>query len=158
MSIGQGEGDNKASKAIEQALHHPLLQDTSIENASGILINFTCGEDLTLFEVEAALTQLKKRAGDQAEIILGVVNDERLDDRVEAILVVTGLGGKAIDEAIQEIQDNPSRNSLPSNIHNHTPVRENPISIPVIPPTNQEPYYASNTTNLDLPAFLRKPR
>ncbi len=48
LSIGQGQGENKAIKAIDQAIHHPLLDFSSLENAAGILINFTCGEDLSL--------------------------------------------------------------------------------------------------------------
>ncbi len=156
MSIGQGEGENKAFKAIEQALHHPLLQDTSIDNAAGILVNFTCGGDLSLHEVDAALTQLRHQAGDQVEIILGIVNDESLEDRVEAILVVTGLGAKAIDEAISGIRLSASRQS---NMHAQArePVIDMPAMMPV-GPDGQESYYAANANNLDLPAFLRRPR
>ena len=61
MPIGQGEGENKAMKAIDQALHHPLLESTSIDNAAGILVNFTCGGELSLLEVEAALTTCRLR-------------------------------------------------------------------------------------------------
>jgi cell division protein FtsZ len=47
MSIGQGEGENKAIKAIDQALNHPLLDSTSLDHAAGILVNFTAGDDLS---------------------------------------------------------------------------------------------------------------
>lgn len=156
MSIGQGEGENKALKAIDQALHHPLLNDTSIDNAAGILVNFTCGEDLTLLEVDTALTHLRKQAGEQAEIILGVVNDERLENRVEAILVVTGLGAKSIDEAIPGLRlasSTKASSPVASDQNNDSLVT---ASIDVI--ADQESYYATNKNNLDLPAFLRRPR
>ena len=157
MSIGQGEGENKALKAIEQALHHPLLQDTSIDNAAGILVNFTCGEDLTLLEVDTALTHLRSQAGDQAEIILGVVNDERLENRVEAILVVTGLGAKSIDEAIPGLRmcsyAKQQTTAMSTNQSN-----ESLITATAEAMTAQESYYAANRNNLDLPAFLRRPR
>lgn len=156
MSIGQGEGENKALNAIEQALHHPLLQDTSIDNAAGILVNFTCGEDLTLFEVDAALSHLRNKAGDQAEIILGVVNDERLEDRVEAILVVTGLGAKPIDEAFPGLQiNNPIKRTKPSPSETLDPEGIKIGSSSSY--ANQESCYASSL-DLDIPAFLRRPR
>jgi cell division protein FtsZ len=157
MSIGQGEGENKALKAIEQALHHPLLQDTSIDNAAGILVNFTCGEDLTLFDVDTALTYLRSQAGEKAEIILGVVNDERLENRVEAILVVTGLGARSIDEAIPGLNFSaPIRSNHPSSAQ--AQASENLVTTSVESVSSEEAYYASNRNNLDLPAFLRRPR
>lgn len=157
MSIGQGEGDDKALKAINQALHHPLLQDTSIDNAAGILVNFTSGIDLTLMEVNDALNNLRSQAGEKAEIILGVINDERLEDRVEVILVITGLGARSIDEAIPGLRLKQSDHT-PTSVD--TSSRNNNIlesagaeSIPL-----QGSYYTSNRNNLDLPAFLRRPR
>lgn len=92
MSIGQGTGENKALKAIEDALDHPLLESTSLENAAGILVNFTSNNDISLFDVEAALMHLQKQAGIQAEIVMGVTNDDRLEDRVQVFLLATGLG------------------------------------------------------------------
>jgi cell division protein FtsZ len=157
MSIGQGEGDNKTMKAIQQALHHPLLQDTSIDNAAGILVNFTCGEDLTLAEVDAALTHLRSQAGDKAEIILGVVNDERLENRAEAILVVTGLGAKSIDEAIPGLCITPSVKSQ-SLVETSSQTNDMLVSSNAETAMNQDSYYAANKNNLDLPTFLRRPR
>src|SRR5512135_451472 len=103
MSIGQGDGEDKAVKAVEQALHHPLLQSTSIENAAGILVNFTSGGELGLHDVQAALSHLQAQAGGRAEIVMGVVNDARLQDRVEVILVVTGLGSTTLEETLSRL-------------------------------------------------------
>ena len=100
MSIGQGQGENKAQDAIDQALHHPLLETVSLERASGIIANFTGGADLTLFEVEAALSRLQAMSGSQAEIVLGVINDERMEDRTQVILVITGMGAPTLEEAM----------------------------------------------------------
>lgn len=157
MSIGQGEGDNKSLKAIQQALHHPLLQDTSIDNAAGILVNFTCGEDLTLVEVDTALTHLRNQAGEKAEIILGIINDERMENRTEAILVVTGLGAKSIDEAIPGL-----RVASPHNAHTSLepsrPINAMLVTTDVATVAEHESYYSANKNNLDLPTFLRRPR
>lgn len=157
MSIGQGEGENKALKAIEQALHHPLMQDTSIDNAAGILVNFTCGNDMTLMEVDEALTHLRGQAGEKAEIILGVINDERFEDRVEAILVVTGLGAKSIDEAIPGLRFSRSVQHQPD-MQTIQQTTEAIVMASAEPLENPGSYYSTNRSNLDLPAFLRRPR
>lgn len=100
MSIGQGQGENKARGALEQALHHPLLETISLYNAQGIIANFTGGPDLTLFEVESALTYLQEQTGYQAEIVMGVTNDEYMEDRTQVILIITGLGAPTLEETL----------------------------------------------------------
>ena len=92
MSMGHGHGENKTRKALEQALHHPLLETVSLESAAGVIANFTGGDDLTLFEVQDALTYLQELTTGQTEIVMGVINDKRLQDRVQVTLVITGLG------------------------------------------------------------------
>jgi cell division protein FtsZ len=155
MSIGQGEGGDKALKAIDQALHHPLLEATSIDNAAGILVNFTCGSELSLLEVETALSHLQAQAGGKAEIVLGVVNDPRLQDRVEAILVITGLGSPTLEETLSKVEARKvtSERPLPpavnqyegnSSQYNHE--------------TDWEEELTVSSNDLDIPAFLRRGR
>ena len=100
MSIGIGEGENKALRAIEQALHHPLLESISIDNATGIIANFTGGPDLSFLEVMEALNHLQDMTNHQADIIPGVISDPRMDDRAQVILVITGLGATPIEAAL----------------------------------------------------------
>src|SRR5512137_89206 len=116
MSIGQGDGEDRAMKAVEQALHHPLLQSTTIENAAGILVNFTCGGELALYDVQAALSYLQAQSRGKAEIVLGIVNDPRLQDRVEAILVITGLGSTTLEETLSRLdaRQNPLERKAPA--------------------------------------------
>jgi cell division protein FtsZ len=155
MSIGQAEGENKAMKAIDQALHHPLLESTSIDNAAGILVNFTCGSELSLLEVEAALSHLQAQAGGKAEIVLGVVNDPKLQDRVEAILVITGLGSLTLEETLLKVD---SRRMAVAR-----PPAPAPSTIAVSEPqytesSNWEEELSVSSTDLDIPAFLRRGR
>jgi cell division protein FtsZ len=155
MSIGQGEGEDKAMKAIDQALHHPLLEATSIDNAAGMLVNFTCGGELSLIEVEMALSHLQAQAGGKAEIVLGVVNDPRLQDRVEAILVITGLGSPTLEETLSKVEGRRTAMDQPN------PHSQNPVGINI-------PHYAAESSweeeltvssnDLDIPAFLRRGR
>jgi cell division protein FtsZ len=158
MSIGQGEGENKAYKAIEKALNHPLLETASLGNAAGILVNFTSGNDLSLFEIETALNYLQQETGQNAEIVMGVTFDERLEDKVEVILVVTGLGAITLEETIPGFQ--PSSESKEK-----TAVQETPNEVGTRSSTlherqalRQEQIQMSPAmvNDLDVPAFLRR--
>ena len=155
MSIGQGTGEDKAMKAVDQALHHPLLQTTSIENAAGILVNFTCGEELALYDVQAALSHLQAQSGGKAEIVLGVVNDPRLQDRVEAILVITGLGSTTLEDTLSRLDVRQRPLERP-----RVPAPETyELNLPEVVPNEyleEEMTVASN--DLDIPAFLRRGR
>jgi cell division protein FtsZ len=155
MSIGQGEGEDKAMKAIDQALHHPLLEATSIDNAAGILVNFTCGSELSLVEVEMALSHLQAQAGGKAEIVLGVVNDPRLQDRVEAILVITGLGSPTLEETLSKVEGRKIPQELPINPTPNT-YEVNTPQFPV--EANWEEELTVSSNDLDIPAFLRRSR
>ncbi len=155
MSIGQGEGEDKAMKAIDQALHHPLLEATSIYSAAGILVNFTCGGELSLIEVESALSHLQAQAGGKAEIVLGVVNDPKLQDRVEVILVITGLGSPTLEETLSKVDSMKKpieRPKMPA----PEPIEVNTTQYPMESNWDEELTVSSN--DLDIPAFLRRSR
>jgi len=138
MAIGQGEGEGKVSQALKQALHHPLLDTVSLENAAGVIANFTGGSDLSLFEVQSALDSLQRQTGPQAEIVLGVITDDRMDGRVQAILMITGLGAPTLEQAFAEVKK----------------FEQQPSQVEELPLT-QLPDLALSSTNYDLPAFLR---
>lgn len=91
LSIGYGKGEDKVSKAIYQALNHPLLENLSVENATGLIVNFTGNEDLSFSEVVEGLTSLQKLTNDRADIIPGQIVDNSMGDEVEVILIVTGI-------------------------------------------------------------------
>ncbi len=155
MSIGHGKGLTKAQNAVDQALDHPLLEEISIDQAAGIIANFTGGEDLTLFEVSEVLNQLHTRVGDQAEIVFGVSNDDRMEGRAQVILVITGLGAPTLEEVMPGI-------SL--KIEQASNIRNNQVPEPIAsPPERAKPMEAvtvgvpqSAANNLDIPAFLRR--
>jgi cell division protein FtsZ len=153
MSMGHGHGENKTRKALEQALHHPLLETVSLESAAGVIANFTGGDDLTLFEVQDALTYLQELTTGQTEIVMGVINDKRLQDQVQVTLVITGLGATTLEQAMSDV-------SRPAKME---PVIVKAEEIPQAPPNPlprpmplQQPVNEATFTNLDLPAFLRR--
>jgi cell division protein FtsZ len=152
MSIGYGKGDDKANKAVEQALHHPLLESVSLEHSAGIIANFTGGPDLTLFEVEAALTRLQEQACAQTEIVMGVINDDRMEDRVQVTLIITGLGAPTLEETLSRVaKPRPIEPAIqqpsPAPVISEQPA----LDLPVAPLTA-----SPNANDIDLPAFLRK--
>lgn len=98
MSIGQGTGDQKALHAIKQALFHPLLEDISLVNTSGLIINFTSGQDLTLNDIGMALNYLQEQIPPDAEVIFGTTQNEHFQGRVQVNLIVTGLGATTFED------------------------------------------------------------
>lgn len=158
MAIGHGQGDGKAYQAIEQALNHPLLETVSLSNASGIIVNFTGGEDLTLFEVQDALTKLQSQTGEQTEIVMGVINNPEMKGRIQVILVITGLGSPTLEETVSKYsKDEKIRPDEIKPVYEPPPViekveyqRESPK-----PPWQEFPT-VPDPTNLDIPAFLRR--
>ncbi len=93
MGIGYGEGEHRSIEAATNAISSPLLEDISIEGATGIIINITGGSNLKIHEVNEATTLIMEAAHEDAEIIFGTVIDETMNDRVKVTVIATGLGG-----------------------------------------------------------------
>jgi cell division protein FtsZ len=150
LSMGFGQGEGKALQAVERALHHPLLDSIPLDNVSGIIANFTGGPDLTFVEVMEALNVLQSKTNNHADIIPGVINDDRMEDRVQVILVITGLGATPVD-----------KNSAKASSSDNIPVRHitMPESLPVQTPQSMAipvMELSGAPVNLDIPAFLRR--
>ncbi len=90
MGVGYGKGDNKATDAVKAAISSPLLE-TSINGATGILLNVTGGEDLSLLEINEAAEVVKEAADPDANIIFGAVIDPELHDEVKITVLATGF-------------------------------------------------------------------
>ncbi|MEZ4363581.1 MAG: cell division protein FtsZ [Kofleriaceae bacterium] len=91
MGTGIGNGKRRAAEAAEMAISSPLLEDVSIDGATGILINITGGPDLTLHEVNEASTLIQQAAHEDANIIFGSVIDPNLTDEVRITVIATGF-------------------------------------------------------------------
>lgn len=94
MGSGFATGENRAVEAATQAISSPLLENITIEGATGIIINVTGGPDLTLWEVNEASTLITEAADENAEIIFGAVIDESMGDQVSVTVIATGFGGE----------------------------------------------------------------
>jgi cell division protein FtsZ len=91
MGTGIGQGKKRAGEAAEMAISSPLLEDVSIEGATGILINITGGPDLTLHEVNEASSLIQQAAHEDANIIFGSVIDPNLSEEVRITVIATGF-------------------------------------------------------------------
>jgi cell division protein FtsZ len=161
MSIGYGEGENKAIKAVKHALNHPLLESASVDTAAGVIANFTGGTDMGFLEVTEALTYLQSETGTSTEIIPGVMSDDRMQGRAQVILIITGLGGTPLESVMpgmqKQTQPEPmiqAAQPLPVTINYQPAPSMRPQAAPSQAPRNQVD--SSSSTNLDVPAFLRR--
>jgi cell division protein FtsZ len=103
MGTGEAEGENRAIRAAEAAISNPLLEDTSMSGARGLLINITGGDDMTLFEVDQAANRIREEVAEDANIIFGSAVDENLNGRVRVSVVATG-----IDMQVERVADVPA--------------------------------------------------
>ncbi len=99
MGTGEAEGENRAIRAAEAAISNPLLEDTSMSGAKGLLINITGGEDLTLFEVDQAATRIGEEVAPDANIIFGSALDPTLEGKIRVSVVATGIDSHVRAEA-----------------------------------------------------------
>jgi cell division protein FtsZ len=94
MGTGIASGENRASEAAERAISHPLLEGVSIEGARGVLMNITCGPDLTMAEMTEASDRIHDEVGEDADIIWGAVLDDSVQDELRVTVIATGIGVK----------------------------------------------------------------
>jgi cell division protein FtsZ len=91
MGTGVAKGENRALEAAQRAVSSPLLEDTSIQGARGVLINITGGRDLTLHEVAEAARTIADAVDPDANIISGLVIDEEMEDEMKVTVIATGF-------------------------------------------------------------------
>ena len=138
MGAGVGSGKKRATEAAEMAISSPLLEDVSIDGATGILINITGGPDLTLHEVNEASSLIQKAAHEDANIIFGSVIDPNLTDEVRITVIATGF-----DRAAKTVAPTPE-----------------PVPQPMRSRTSQQvtlPYDHNSVTTKEYPSTLVPP-
>ena len=153
MGSGIASGENRAVEAATQAISSPLLENISIDGATGIIINVTGGADLTLWEVNEASTLITEAAHEDAEIIFGAVIDESMGSNVSVTVIATGFGneeGLVVNDQITKLQamaeaqlamQNQMANMMPSvpvEILAPTPEEEVPMELHPEPPAHPE--------------------
>jgi len=95
MGTGEADGEDRAIRAAEAAISNPLLEDTNMKGARGLLINITGGSDITLFEMDQAANRIREEVDEDANIMVGMALDESLGGRMRISVVATGIDSAA---------------------------------------------------------------
>ncbi|AWD32922.1 Cell division protein FtsZ [Candidatus Fokinia solitaria] len=120
VGVGEASGENRGSVAAEQAIHNPLLDDTTMERAQGILVNVTGANNMTLFEIDEVVNRVKERSPD-ALLIFGAVYNNDKKDVLSVTVIATGLDHGADVKQKSPVQTTPklSGHSVPWNQLQH---------------------------------------
>jgi cell division protein FtsZ len=170
MGTGIAEGEHRAVDAAQRAISSPLLEDTSIHGARGVLINITGGEDMSLHEVSEAANIIQEASDPDANIIFGTVIDRSMQGKVKVTVIATGFNHDDV------------RVGMTSSSHRRMVERVPPPPVPdpmddvspgrggkgffrrgkgqemELEPSDQgfTPNFSKLKDDLDVPAFLRK--
>jgi cell division protein FtsZ len=144
MGIGRASGEERAEEATKKAIESPLLE-TSIEGAKGVLLNITGGADLGLFEVDVAAGLIEKSADPDANIIIGAVIDENLNDELVITVIATGFDKSDLVRKDEKIA--ASTKTTKTSKTTKTTYAEKPVASIEIA-----------GDELDIPTFLRRNR
>jgi cell division protein FtsZ len=173
MGTGTGRGENRALEAAQQAISSPLLDNVSINGASGVLINIVGGNDLTLGEATQISEIIHDAVGDEAQIIFGAGSDPRLDGEVRVTVIATGFDRAVTGEPVVERTASTST-VLPFNSRRATAGsgHASPSQVPVSPAagtqTGQQPFVrpapaptarpssAPDIGDMEIPTFIRR--
>jgi cell division protein FtsZ len=140
MGTGVAKGQNRARLAAEMAVTSPLLDDISVEGATGVLINIVGGPDLKMREIQEAASLVQEQAHEDANIIFGASIDETLGENVKVTVIATGFDGEAAaiaeqqaaraSQAPQSIASQMLPRSMPAHghaPHGHAPPAARPV-------------------------------
>jgi cell division protein FtsZ len=157
------EGENRAQRAIEEALNSPLLNDNDIKGAKWILLNINSAEgdfECSMDELETISNILRERTGEHSDVIMGSGYDDTLGEKIGITLIATGFEGKdpfkkdepkkaeapieekivmtlATEAAAESINEEPIQNTVENDNHF------------VLDTTNEEPIHFSFAVNAD---------
>ncbi|MDY0268244.1 cell division protein FtsZ [Trichloromonas sp.] len=154
MGIGMAEGEKRASEAAHQAISSPLLEDIDISGAKGVLVNISGSSNMTMEEFEEASRIIHEKVHEDANIIVGLVIDEDLGDRLKITAIATGFG--ASFDKVRKPGDFIGRPLVPPGKNEHdvpTFLRDRaprePARAAMRAPLSEDQEY-------DIPTFLRR--
>lgn len=140
MGTGEAKGENRAEEAVKKALTSPLLDNVSIEGATGILYNITAASDLSLKEIGVIADMIKNHASPDAKIKFGIVDDETIRDVLRVTVIATGFqeGEKRLTPRALHKMNTPPQPQAPA---------KNTIKEDFQTQNNHPGYYLGNTVD-----------
>jgi cell division protein FtsZ len=151
MGMGVASGEHRAVEAAQEAIASPLLEETSIDGARGILINITGGDEVTLNEINDAAEIITEGADPDAQILFGAVIDPAMEDRLKVTVIATGFHGPRETAQLGARDARPAAAAPPK--EESVPARTSRFFVPGGPNTE---YGINQGDDYEIPAILRK--
>ena len=153
MGIGRGQGEGRAVKAAEIAINSQLLE-SSINGATGVIVNITGGPDMTLHEISDAANIIHDAVNDDATVIIGTAVNENIQGEIQITVIATGFEMKADKpEEKKEVKQLSASDFFAGTFNSNSNLSSQPqqtvrrSSMPDVSPS---------FTNIEIPDFLKK--
>ena len=153
MGIGSASGEHRAVEAAQQAIASPLLEETSIAGARGVLINITGGDEVTLSEVNEASEIITKGTHEDAQILFGAVINPEMGDNIQVTVIATGFNCAEDEqsETSSEVIQMPKASAAGDSEDSERRRRNRFFA-----PATTNPEFAINSDEHDIPAIIRR--
>ncbi|KAB0671286.1 cell division protein FtsZ [Oryzomonas sagensis] len=161
MGIGIAKGENRAVEAAKCAISSPLLEDIDVSGAKGVLVNITGSSAMTMDDFDAVNKTVHEKVHEDANIIIGVVIDESLEDEIKVTAIVTGFGdrfdmerGRELRQNVTPLGEKSTVNKKWLDIPTHIRDRQQTENATRIRPAVS--FIEDDEDQYDIPTFLRK--
>jgi len=145
MGIGFASGKNRAVEAVNNAINNPLLDDTSINGATGVLINIAGPEDITLIEIQSIVKTVKEKCDPDVHLIFGIRKDNEFDNSIQVTVIATGF---------QEVKKPEPKKPVIEKTENQETFDYNKY-VKLLDKTKRSDYIPQREDDLDVPTALR---
>jgi cell division protein FtsZ len=156
MGNGTAHGENGAVEAARRAISSPLLEGVSIAGARGVLVNITGPSDLTLSQVDNAMTVVEDEVGEGALVIFGMVIDKELREEISVTVIATGFNSsEPVKQAVAKANETKVISLLPgqqANIFSESQAKKNEPAKEAATSVNK----AAGSELMEIPTFLRR--
>jgi len=155
MGSAVAEGDERAGQAVSAAMSNPLLADIVLENCPGILINITAGKDFKMDEFEIITREVGAKAGDDADIITGIIFEDEMEGKIKVTIIATGLSSPN-DHSFEVEPINITQEETPEDLTEMLKRIRSSESNDLNKKINRGHKDRSGSLQMDIPAFMRK--
>jgi len=157
MGIGMSNGDNRAVEAATAAISSPLLEDIDISGAKGVLVNICGSSSMTMDEYEIISRIIHEKVHEDANIIIGLLVDEELGDKLKVTAIATGFGDRFdMEKGRSEQKVTKLQDVARINLDTPTFVRNNGQDQRRSTVVKQPSFVMEDDDQYDIPTFLRK--